>query len=183
MKRGSTRSRSSRSCGSRRRGEDGRCMPQVRGQRGDVLQMEGQARRYEGVGRPPAEGARGGERQAEEAVGRGDARQRHAAGHGRKKMVRPAARREAASHLGQVYEVSHRRACRGRRPDRRSISYRSRRPEDGLIRSRLRAIAALQRRFGYHRQHTLLRREGITLNHKKLRRQRALGPRRCGMIS
>jgi putative transposase len=54
--------------------------------------------------------------------------------------------------------------------DRSSIRYHSRRPEDGLLRSRLRAIAAVRRRFGYRRLHILLRREGITLNHKKLRR-------------
>src|SRR5712691_6080111 len=36
---------------------------------------------------------------------------RHVAGRGRQKMVTPAARREAASLLRQVYEVSQRRAC------------------------------------------------------------------------
>ena len=63
--------------------------------------MEGQVRRDGGLRRPAAEGARGRERQAEEAVGRGDARQRYVAGRGRKKMVTPAARREAAAHLHQ----------------------------------------------------------------------------------
>src|SRR5262244_1984570 len=51
--------------------------------------------------------ALGRERQAEEAVGRGDTGQRHVAGRGRKKMVTPAARREAAAHLHQIYGVSH----------------------------------------------------------------------------
>jgi putative transposase len=54
--------------------------------------------------------------------------------------------------------------------DRSSVRYRSRRPDDGLIRSRLRDIAAVRRRFGYRRLHILLRREGLLLNHKKLRR-------------
>ncbi len=85
-------------------------------------------------------------------------------------MVTPAARREAASHLRQVYEVSQRRACQVIGADRSSIRYRSRRPDDGLLRSRLREIAAVRRRFDYRRLHILLRREGITLNHKKLRR-------------
>ena len=44
---------------------------------------------------PPASRAGGRERQAEEASGRGDAGQRDAEGHRRKKMVTPAARREA----------------------------------------------------------------------------------------
>jgi putative transposase len=38
------------------------------------------------------------------------------------------------------------------------------------IRDRLREIAAVRRRFGYRRLHILLQREGLTLNHKKLRR-------------
>ena len=79
---------------------------------------------------------------AEEAVGRGDARQRHVAGRGRKKMVTPAARREAAAHLHQVYGVSQRRACQAISADRSSVRYRRRRPDNGLLRSRLREIAA-----------------------------------------
>jgi len=66
--------------------------------------------------------------------------------------------------------VSQRRACQVIGADRSSIRYRSQRPEDGLLRSRLREIAAVRRRFSYHRLHILLQREGIALNHKKLRR-------------
>jgi putative transposase len=85
-------------------------------------------------------------------------------------MVTPAVRREAAAHPGQVHGVSQRRACQAIGVDRSSIRYRSRRPDDGAIRSRLREIAAVRRRFVYRRLHILLRREGILLNHKKLRR-------------
>jgi putative transposase len=85
-------------------------------------------------------------------------------------MVTPAVRREAAAHLGQVHGVSQRRACHAIGVDRSSVRYRSRRPDDGVIRSRLREIAAIRRRFGYRRLHILLQREGIMLNHKKLRR-------------
>jgi putative transposase len=42
-------------------------------------------------------------------------------------------------------------------------------PDDGPLRSRLPEIAAVRRRFGYRRLHILLQREGLTLNHKKLR--------------
>jgi putative transposase len=35
---------------------------------------------------------------------------------------------------------------------------------------RLRELASVRRRFGYRRLHILLRREGIVMNHKKLRR-------------
>jgi putative transposase len=85
-------------------------------------------------------------------------------------MVTPAARREAAAHLEQVHEVSQRRACQALGVDRSSVRYRSRRPDDGFIRSRLREIATVRRRFGYRRLHILLQREGIALNQKKLRR-------------
>ena len=66
--------------------------------------------------------------------------------------------------------MSQRRACQALDVDRSSVRYRSRRPDDAPIRSRLREIAAVRRRFGYRRLHVLLRREGILLNHKKLRR-------------
>jgi putative transposase len=54
--------------------------------------------------------------------------------------------------------------------DRTSVRYRSCRPDDGAIRLRLRELAAERRRFGYRRLQVLLRREGISMNHKKLRR-------------
>lgn len=40
--------------------------------------------------------------------------------------------------------------------------------DDGVLRTRLRALAAQRRRFGYRRLHLLLRREGFAVNHKKL---------------
>jgi len=85
-------------------------------------------------------------------------------------MVTPVARREAAAHLCQTHGVSQRRACRVIGADRTSIRYRSRRPDDGAARARLRELAAARRRFGYRRLHILLRREGTHMNHKKLRR-------------
>src|SRR5215211_5470918 len=54
--------------------------------------------------------------------------------------------------------------------DRTSIRYRSTRPDDTAVRTRLRELAAQRRRFGYRRLHILLTREGLVMNHKKLRR-------------
>ena len=62
------------------------------------------------------------------------------------------------------------RACSVLGADRSSVRYRSRRPDDGAIRLRLRELAAERRRFGYRRLQVLLRREGVSMNHKKLRR-------------
>jgi putative transposase len=85
-------------------------------------------------------------------------------------MMTPVARREAVAHLCLTYEVSQRRACRSIGVDRGSMRYRSRRPDDGVARARLRELAAVRRRFGYRRLHILLDREGSHMNHKKLRR-------------
>jgi putative transposase len=85
-------------------------------------------------------------------------------------MVTPAGRREAVAHLRNAFEVSERRACSVLGVDRTSVRYRSRRGNDETIRARLRELASLRRRFGYRRLHILLRREGLIINHKKLRR-------------
>jgi putative transposase len=85
-------------------------------------------------------------------------------------MVTPVARREAVAHLCQSYEASQRRACQVLGTDRTSIRYRSRKPDDGVVRGRLRELATARRRFGYRRLHLLLQREGVHVNHKKLRR-------------
>jgi len=85
-------------------------------------------------------------------------------------MVTPAVRREAVAHLHLVYAVSQRRACRAIDVDRSLVRYRSRRPDDGVLRARLRELATVRRRFGYRRLHILLCREGTEMNHKKLRR-------------
>jgi putative transposase len=85
-------------------------------------------------------------------------------------MVTPAARREAVVHLRVAYAVSERRACSALGIDRTSVRYRSCRPDDAAARARLRELASIRRRFGYRRLHILLRREGIVMNHKKLRR-------------
>ena len=75
-------------------------------------------------------------------------------------MVTPAARREAVAHLQSRFEVSERRACAVLGVDRTSFRYRSRRTDDTAVRTRLRELAAIRRRFGYRRLLVLLRREG-----------------------
>ena len=51
-----------------------------------------------------------------------------------------------------------------------SYRYRSRRPDDGPLRERLRGLAAIRRRFGYRRLGWLLEREGAKVNLKKVYR-------------
>jgi len=62
------------------------------------------------------------------------------------------------------------RACRLVGLNRSSLGYQPRRPDDSLLRQRLRQLAAERRRFGYRRLGWLLAREGCRMNHKKLYR-------------
>ena len=65
---------------------------------------------------------------------------------------------------------TQRRACALAGIDPRIYRYRSSRPDDADLRTRLRELANERRRFGYRRLHILLKREGIEVNWKKLYR-------------
>ena len=78
---------------------------------------------------------------------------------------------------------SQRRACKLVGMEPKTFRYATRRPGDGEIRARLRALASERRRFGYRRLHILLAREGLRLNHKRLfrlYREERLGVRKRG---
>jgi len=107
-------------------------------------------------------------------------------------MVGPAAKRDAVAHLRKLLGMSERRACTLIAADRKMVRYRSRRPPDVELRSRLRDLANQRRRFGYRRLFILLREqgepsginriyrlyreEGLTVRKRKARR-RAIGTR------
>jgi putative transposase len=107
-------------------------------------------------------------------------------------MVGPAAKREAVAQLRNVLGMSERRACTLVAADRKMIRYRSRRPPDIELRTRLRDLANRRRRFGYRRLFILLREqgepsginriyrlyreEGLTVRKRKARK-RAIGTR------
>jgi putative transposase len=75
-------------------------------------------------------------------------------------MVRPAAKRDAVTHLKAVMGLSERRACQIISADRKMVRYRSCRPPETGLRAKLRDLANERRRFGYRRLFILLRREG-----------------------
>ncbi|MGV4794766.1 IS3 family transposase [Rhizobium sp. F40D2] len=77
-----------------------------------------------------------------------------------KKMVGPAAKRDAVTHLKTVMGLSERRACQIISADRKMVRYRSCRPPEVELRTKLRDLANERRRFGYRRLFVLLRREG-----------------------
>src|SRR5207248_6575164 len=66
--------------------------------------------------------------------------------------------------------ISERRACSVIGADRSAVRYRHRGADDAATRTRLKQLAAERRRFGWRRLKLLLEREGIIMNHKKLRR-------------
>lgn len=67
-------------------------------------------------------------------------------------------------------DYSQRRACGLVGIDPKTYRYRRRRDDDGVLRTRLKELAAQRRRFGYRRLHLLIERDGVTVNHKKLYR-------------
>jgi putative transposase len=83
--------------------------------------------------------------------------------------------------IREAQGLSERRACGLVGIKRSSCRYAGRRAEMGRLRRRLRELAQERRRFGYRRLTVLLRREGWTVNHKRvyrLYREEGLGVRR-----
>ena len=82
----------------------------------------------------------------------------------------PVACRAAVTAAREAHGISERRACSIIGADRSAMRYRHRRADDAATRTRLKQLAAERRRFGWRRLKLLLEREGIRMNHKKLRR-------------
>jgi putative transposase len=85
-------------------------------------------------------------------------------------VVTPAARRNIVMHLKEVFQFSERRACIIVGLCRNSFRYQAKPKNDDEIRSRLRELAQQRRKFGAPMLHTLLRREGHLINHKRTER-------------
>lgn len=82
-------------------------------------------------------------------------------------MVSPQARRDAVTHLMTSHELGVTRACGLIGISRSLYRYTSRRPDDTELTERLTALATQKRRYGYHRLHVLLCREGWLINRKR----------------
>lgn len=85
-------------------------------------------------------------------------------------MVKPAARKAAASYAEEMYSFSERRACRLIHISRTAKRHRSVRIDDPKIIERIKDLAEKRRRWGYRRLFDQLAREGIKMNQKKFRR-------------
>ena len=75
-------------------------------------------------------------------------------------------------HAVSIFPVSQRRACALLEQPRSTQRLSPRVPSDyeQTLRARLRELAAARPRFGYHRLHALLVREGFGVNHKRVQR-------------
>ncbi len=85
-------------------------------------------------------------------------------------MVTPAARRSVVFYFKENHQLSERRACTIVGLCRSSCRYQAKPTNDAEIRSRLRELAEVRRKFGAPRLHTMLRREGHLINHKRTER-------------
>jgi putative transposase len=85
-------------------------------------------------------------------------------------VVTPAARRHVATHLKEAFRFSERRACTIVGLCRNSYRYQAKLKNDDEIRARLRELAEKRRKAGAPMLHTLLRREGYQINHKRTER-------------
>lgn len=84
--------------------------------------------------------------------------------------MRPVRQRKLVDAVCGEWDVSIRRACRLLEFDRSTYHYKSRRPGQAVLESRIKAICETRIRYGYRRVHVLLRREGWSINQKKTRR-------------
>ena len=87
-----------------------------------------------------------------------------------KKLVRPQAKRTAATWLGARLGLSQRRVCQLVARDRNTRRDQSRRSDAPGLRARRREMAETKRRDGCPRLYVRVRREGGRVNHKKVER-------------
>ena len=88
----------------------------------------------------------------------------------KKKMVKPAERRQVVEWAQSAFRVTERRACHVIGLARSTMRYKSGKPLQEPLRRRLRELAAVRTYAGYRRLHTYLRREGWPINHKRVYR-------------
>ena len=84
-------------------------------------------------------------------------------------MVGPIAKREVVGWLAETRGTSERRACRVIGLSSATWRYERRgRVDNSRLLARLQVHAAERPRFGYRRLHTLIGREGVVANHKRV---------------
>jgi len=151
----------------RRRG-----LPRDRGDPADLSPLETAVRRHAGRGSQAADPAGEGKCPAQEASGGGRAGESHAQRPCRGKLLSPERRRRAVTVLQERYRASERFVCRVAGQHRSTQRHGGKVVdiEEAKLRHRLREIAAEHIRWGRRMAYRLLRREGWTVNHKRVQR-------------
>jgi len=84
--------------------------------------------------------------------------------------VKPAVKKELVKYMTVAYQVSIKRACAALPTHRSAMYYKPHTRDETLLVLRMREIAYTRIRFGFERIALIIRREGFTDNHKRLRR-------------
>lgn len=87
-----------------------------------------------------------------------------------KKALKPARRRSLVTWVRECFQVSTARACRLAQIERAFFYRKSQAKDQSPLMLRIREFAHARPRFGYQRIHVLLRREGMPVNKKRVRR-------------
>lgn len=82
-------------------------------------------------------------------------------------MVAPASRKQAATLMVQMHQLSERAACHLAGVSRTAYRYKAKPPQDDRLRDRLKQLAAEQSAYGYLLLHGLLKAEGLVINKKR----------------
>jgi putative transposase len=85
-------------------------------------------------------------------------------------VVAPGRWRELVAWAQAAYRLPQRYACQALGAARSSVRYVGHRPPQTALRRRIREITEVRLHYGYRRVHVLLRREGWTVNHKRVYR-------------
>jgi putative transposase len=86
-------------------------------------------------------------------------------------MVSPQAKRQATRYVEDAWHYSERQACRVVNTGRSSVRYQQRqKPDETVLRRRIRELADKHKSYGYRFITALLRREGFLVNKKRVYR-------------
>ena len=149
-----------------------RRLPSDRGDAADVSPLAAAIRRDASRGGQAADSAGEGERPAQEAFGRSRVGEGDAQRPCRGKLLSPERRRRAVTVLQERYRASERLVCRvvGQHRSTQRHPAKVVSIEEVKLRHRLREIAAEHIRWGRRMAYRLLRREGWSVNHKRVQR-------------
>ena len=81
--------------------------------------------------------------------------------------MKPASRKQAASHMIQDRQLSERTACQLVGVSRTGYRYQAKPRDDQALRTRLQQLATEQSAYGYLLLHGMLKAEGLVINKKR----------------